>query len=53
MVARNRLDFSYDSLDADYAAPEIRTYAADARKGQKTPSGKGDQCNNLPSFLHL
>jgi len=31
MVARNRLDFSYAPLDADYVAPEIRTYAGDAR----------------------
>lgn len=31
MVAQNRLDFSYATLDADYAAPEIRTYSGDAR----------------------
>ncbi len=31
MVARNRLDFSYAPLDADYKAPEIRTYVGDAR----------------------
>ncbi|PWB54032.1 MAG: DNA methylase [Candidatus Methanoperedenaceae archaeon] len=31
MVARNRLDFSYATLDADYTAPEIKTYAGDAR----------------------
>jgi len=31
MVARNRLDFSYAPLDSDYVAPEIRTYAGDAR----------------------
>jgi len=31
MVARNRLDFSYAPLDADYVAPEIKTYAGDAR----------------------
>ena len=31
MVARNRLDFSYATLDADYVAPEIKTYAGDAR----------------------
>jgi DNA modification methylase len=31
MVARNRLDFSYAPLDTDYVAPEIRTYAGDAR----------------------
>jgi hypothetical protein len=29
MVARNRLDFSYAPLDADYLAPEIKTYARD------------------------
>ncbi len=31
MVARNRLDFSYAPLDADYKAPEIKTYVGDAR----------------------
>ncbi len=31
MVARNRLDFSYAPLDADYVAPEIKTYVGDAR----------------------
>ena len=31
MVARNRLDFSYATLDADYVAPEIKTYVGDAR----------------------
>jgi DNA modification methylase len=31
MVARNRLDFSYAPLDADYVAPEIKTYIGDAR----------------------
>ncbi|VVB86443.1 Modification methylase MjaII [uncultured archaeon] len=31
MVARNRLDFAYTPLDADYKVPEIRTYAGDAR----------------------
>jgi hypothetical protein len=31
MVARNRLDFSYAPLDADYVAPEIKTYLGDAR----------------------
>ena len=31
MVARNRLDFSYAPLDTDYVAPEIKTYAGDAR----------------------
>ncbi len=31
MVARNRLDFSYVPLDAEYQAPEIKTYVGDAR----------------------
>jgi DNA modification methylase len=31
MMTRNRLDFSYASLDADYVAPEIKTYVGDAR----------------------
>ncbi|MCZ7385121.1 MAG: DNA methyltransferase [Candidatus Methanoperedens sp.] len=31
MVARNRLDFAYTPLDADYQAPEIKTYVGDAR----------------------
>jgi tRNA G10 N-methylase Trm11 len=31
MVARNRLDFSYAILDADYVAPEVKTYVGDAR----------------------
>jgi len=31
MVARNRLDFSYATLDADYVAPEVKTYVRDAR----------------------
>jgi len=31
MVTRNRLDFSYAPLDTEYKAPEIRTYAGDAR----------------------
>ena len=31
MVARNRLDFAYTPLDAEYKVPEIRTYAGDAR----------------------
>jgi DNA modification methylase len=31
MVARNRLDFAYALLDAEYKVPEIRTYAGDAR----------------------
>ncbi len=31
MVGRNRLDFSYSTLDADYVAPEIKTYVGDAR----------------------
>ncbi len=31
MVTRNRLDFSYATLDADYVTPEIKTYVGDAR----------------------
>jgi DNA modification methylase len=31
MVARNRLDFAYAPLDAEYQAPEIKTYVGDAR----------------------
>jgi hypothetical protein len=31
MVARNRLDFAYETLDADHVAPEIKTYVGDAR----------------------
>ncbi len=31
LVARNRLDFSYAPLDAEYKVPEIRTYVGDAR----------------------
>ena len=31
MVARNRLDFVYASLDAEYKTPEIKTYIGDAR----------------------
>jgi len=31
MVARNRLDFAYTPLDAEYQAPEIKTYVGDAR----------------------
>ena len=31
MVARNRLDFAYTPLDAEYKVPDIRTYAGDAR----------------------
>jgi len=31
MVARNRRNFSYAPLDADYVAPEIRAYVGDAR----------------------
>ncbi|MCX9029255.1 MAG: hypothetical protein OIN86_13895 [Candidatus Methanoperedens sp.] len=30
MVARNRLDFSYATLDADNVAPEIKAYVGDA-----------------------
>ncbi len=30
-VVRNRLDFAYAPLDADYQAPEIKTYVGDAR----------------------
>ncbi len=31
MVARSRLDFAYAPLDAEYQAPEIKTYIGDAR----------------------
>jgi DNA modification methylase len=31
MVARNRLDFAYTPLDAEYQAPQIKTYVGDAR----------------------
>ncbi len=31
MVARSRLDFAYAPLDAEYQAPEIKTYVGDAR----------------------
>lgn len=31
MVARNRLDFSYEPLDEDYKEPEIETFVGDAR----------------------
>jgi len=37
MVARNRLDFSYAPLDADYVAPEIRTYVG--MRGRLSLSG--------------
>jgi hypothetical protein len=40
MVTRNGLDFSYTPLDADYVAPEIKTYAGDARSLSKEVARK-------------
>jgi hypothetical protein len=36
MVARNRLDFSYAPLDADYVAPEILNHRVHRGRRDKT-----------------
>ncbi len=53
MVARNRLDFSYAPLDADYVAPEIRTYVGDARSLDLIGSESVDLIATHPPYASI
>ena len=53
MVARNRLDFSYAPLDADYVAPEIRTYLGDARSLDLIDSESIDLIATHPPYASI
>ena len=53
MVARNRLDFSYAPLDADYVAPEIKTYVGDARSLDLIGSESVDLIATHPPYASI
>ncbi|MDO9098112.1 MAG: DNA methyltransferase [Candidatus Methanoperedens sp.] len=53
MVARNRLDFAYTPLDADYKVPEIRTYAGDARSLDLIESESIDLIATHPPYASI
>jgi DNA modification methylase len=53
MVARNRLDFSYAPLDADYVAPEIKTYVGDARSLDLIESESIDLIATHPPYASI
>jgi DNA modification methylase len=53
MVARNRLDFSYAPLDADYVAPEIKTYVGDARSLELIESESIDLIATHPPYASI
>ncbi len=53
MVARNRLDFAYTPLDAEYKAPEIRTYAGDARSLDLIESESIDLIATHPPYASI
>ncbi len=53
MVARNRLDFSYAPLDADYGAPEIKTYVGDARSLDLIESESIDLIATHPPYASI
>ncbi len=53
MVARNRLDFSYAPLDADYQAPEIKTYVGDARSLDLIESESIDLIATHPPYASI
>jgi DNA modification methylase len=53
MVARNRLDFSYAPLDAEYQAPEIKTYVGDARSLDLIESESIDLIATHPPYASI
>ncbi len=53
MVARNRLDFSYAPLDADYVAPEIKTYVGNARSLDAIESKSIDLIATHPPYASI
>jgi DNA modification methylase len=53
MVARNRLDFYYAPLDADYVAPEIKTYVGDARSLDLIESESIDLIATHPPYASI
>ncbi|MGB8216388.1 MAG: DNA methyltransferase [Candidatus Methanoperedens sp.] len=53
MVARNRLDFAYTPLDADYQAPEIKTYVGDARSLDLIESESIDLIATHPPYASI
>lgn len=50
MVTRNRLDFSYTPVDAEYREPEIRTYIGDARNLNLIPDESIDLIATHPPY---
>ncbi len=53
MVARNRLDFAYTPLDAEYKAPEIKTYVGDARSLDLIESESIDLIATHPPYASI
>ena len=53
MVARNRLDFPYESLDEDYVKPKIKTYVGDARKLDKIKDESIDLIATHPPYASI
>ncbi len=53
MVARNRLDFSYQSLDEEYVKPEIKTYVGDARNLDKITNDSIDLIATHPPYASI
>ena len=57
MVARDRLNFSYKSLDRDlgqdYAEPKIRTYVGDARSLDKIEGNSVDLIITHPPYAYI
>ncbi len=52
-MARNRLDFSYAPLDADYVTPDIKTYVGDARSLDLIGSESVDLIATHPPYASI
>lgn len=53
MLARNRLNFTYRPLDAEYREPTIRTYVGDARKLDAIPDSSVDLIVTHPPYAWI
>lgn len=53
MVARNRLDFSYNPLSSNYSEPKIKTYVGDARNLNKVKNESIDLIVTHPPYAFI
>ncbi len=53
MVARDRLNFSYGTLDQEYPTPTIRTYVGDSRNLNLIDDGSVDLIATHPPYSHI